>query len=54
MDIEYVKQKKLITIFTDPGDIVIDPCAGSGSTVVAALELNRKAYAFEIKKDFYK
>jgi len=46
--------KKLIEIFTDEGDIVIDPCAGSGSTLVAALELNRKAYGFEIKKDFHK
>lgn len=46
--------KKLIKIFTDEGDVVIDPCAGSGSTIVAALELNRKAYGFEIKKDFYK
>lgn len=46
--------KKLIEIFTDEGDIIIDPCAGSGSTLVAALELNRKAYGFEIKKDFHK
>lgn len=46
--------KKLIEIFTDEGDVVIDPVAGSGSTLVAALELNRKAYGFEIKKDFYK
>ena len=46
--------KKLISIFTDPGDVVIDPVAGSGSTLRAAAELNRDAYGFEIKKDFYK
>jgi len=46
--------KKLIEIFTDENDVVIDPCAGSGSTLVAAIESNRKAYGFEIKKDFYK
>ncbi|MFX1667840.1 site-specific DNA-methyltransferase [Riemerella anatipestifer] len=46
--------KKLIEIFTDEGDVVIDPCAGSGSTIVSALELNRKAYGFEIKKDFFR
>lgn len=45
--------KKLIEIFTDPGDVVIDPVAGSGTTLVAALELNRKAYGFEIKKEYY-
>lgn len=46
--------KKLIEIFTDPGDVVIDPVAGSGSTLVAAIETDRKAYGFEIKKNFYK
>lgn len=46
--------ERLIEIFTDPGDVVIDPCAGSGSTLVAAQITGRKAYGFEIKKDFYK
>lgn len=45
--------KKLIEIFTDEGDVVIDPCAGSGSSLVAAIQTNRKAYGFEIKKNFY-
>jgi site-specific DNA-methyltransferase (adenine-specific) len=45
--------EKLIEIFTDEGDIVIDPCAGSGSTLIAAENLKRKSYGFEIKKDFY-
>jgi site-specific DNA-methyltransferase (adenine-specific) len=45
--------KALIQIFTDEGDVVIDPVAGSGSTLVAAIECNRKAFGFEIKKDFY-
>lgn len=44
--------KNLITIFTDRGDVVIDPCAGSGSTLLAAEQLGRKAYGFEIKKEF--
>jgi len=46
--------KKLIEIFTDEGDVIIDPVAGSGSTIIAAIELNRKAFGFEIKKDFFK
>lgn len=45
--------EKLISIFTDEGDVVIDPVAGSGSTLVAANNLKRKAYGFEIKKNFY-
>lgn len=45
--------KTLIEIFTDEGDVVIDPVAGSGSTIVAANRLNRKGYGFEIKKEFY-
>ena len=45
--------KKLIEIFTDPGDVVIDPCAGSGSTLRAALECGRSAYGFEIDRNFY-
>ena len=46
--------KKLIEIFTDEGDVVIDPVAGSGSTLRACAELNRTCYGFEIKKNFYK
>ena len=45
--------KRLIEIFTDEGDVVIDPCAGSGSTGRACQELNRNFYGFEISKDFY-
>lgn len=44
----------LIEIFTDPGDVVIDPVAGSGSTLIAAENINRKAFGFEIKKDFHR
>ena len=45
--------KKLIETFTDEGDVVIDPCCGSGSTLRAAIELNRNAYGFEIDRNFH-
>lgn len=44
----------LIELFTDKGDVVIDPCAGSGSSLLASAQCGRRAYGFEIKKDFYK
>jgi len=46
--------EKLILLFTDPGDVVIDPCAGSGVTLLAAERLGRKAYGFEIKRQYVK
>jgi len=45
--------KRLIKIFTDVGDVVIDPVAGSGTTLRACMETGRNGYGFEIKKDFY-
>jgi site-specific DNA-methyltransferase (adenine-specific) len=45
--------ENLIRIFTDENDVVIDPVAGSGTTLLAARNLNRRAYGFEIKKNFY-
>lgn len=45
--------KRLIEIFTDEGDVVIDPCCGSGSTLRAAAELKRNSFGFEIDRNFY-
>lgn len=46
--------EELIRIFTDKDDVVIDPCAGSGATLRAAMQTGRRAYGFEIKKDFFR
>jgi site-specific DNA-methyltransferase (adenine-specific) len=46
--------KQLIELFTNENDVVIDPCAGSGTTLRACQELNRNAYGFEISRDFCK
>lgn len=45
--------KRLIETFTDEGDVVIDPCAGSGSTLRACMELKRSCFGFEIDKNIY-
>lgn len=45
--------KRLIEIFTDPGDVVIDPVAGSGTTLRAAYEIGRNSYGFEVDRNFY-
>jgi len=45
--------RHLIEVFTDRGDTVIDPVAGSGTTLLAAAQCGRKAYGFEIKKNFF-
>jgi site-specific DNA-methyltransferase (adenine-specific) len=46
--------KRLIEIFTDEGDVVIDPVAGSGTTLRAAYELGRNSYGFEVDRNFYR
>lgn len=45
--------EKLISTFTDPGDVVIDPCCGSGTTLRAARNLSRPCFGFEIDRNFY-
>ena len=45
--------ERLISVFTDKGDVVIDPCAGSGTTLLAAANMGRKSYGFEVNKQFY-
>ena len=41
-----------IRLLTDPGDVVLDPFIGSGTTAFAALELGRKAIGIEINEEF--
>jgi len=44
--------KKCIQLFTHQGELVIDPFAGIGTTLVAAADLNRNAVGFDLKKEY--
>lgn len=43
----------LIKTYTDEGDIVLDNCAGSGTTGIAARNLNRRYILIEKEKQYY-
>jgi len=43
-----------IKLFTKKGDVVLDPFLGSGTTCVAAAELDRNSIGIEINKEYYK
>ena len=44
---------ELIMDNTNEGDIVFDPCMGSGTTAIAAIKLKRNYYGFELNKEYY-
>lgn len=44
--------KRLIKMFSFAGETVFDPFAGSGTTLLAAKNLNRNSIGYEINKDF--
>lgn len=46
--------KKLISLFSKEGDLVLDPFMGSGTTAVAAKLLNRNYIGFEIIPEYVK
>ena len=45
--------KRCIELWTNPGDIVLDPFAGIGSTPYTALRMYRRALGIELKDTYY-
>jgi len=45
--------KALVNCSTLPGDRVLDPCCGSGSTLVACRDLKRRGLGIELDADYY-
>lgn len=44
--------RRLIRLLSDPGDLVLDPFVGSGTTAVAAIELGRRYLGFELMPQY--
>lgn len=44
--------KKIIELFTHEGQLVIDPFVGSGTSLIAANDLNRNAVGFDLQKKY--
>lgn len=45
--------RELVSDFTDPNDLVLDPFAGSGSTGVACRQLGRRFLGWELKPEYF-
>jgi len=45
--------KELMVDNTNQGDLVFDPCAGSGSTLICSHEIGRDFYGIEKNKEYY-
>ncbi len=43
---------RCISLFTHEGELVLDPFVGSGTTLVAAQDLNRNAAGFDLKREY--
>lgn len=44
--------RKIIELFTHEGELVLDPFVGSGTTLVAARDLNRNAVGFDLQAQY--
>lgn len=44
--------KQVISLFTHEGELVLDPFVGSGTTLIAACDLNRNALGFDLQRSY--
>ncbi len=45
---------RIVKGFSNPGDLLLDPFIGSGSTAISAIKNSRKAVGFEVREDYCK
>jgi len=45
--------RRMIEQSSQPGELVIDPFAGSSSTLISAFEVKRQAFGIELDKEYY-
>ena len=43
---------RCISLFSHEGELVLDPFVGSGTTLIAARDLNRNAVGFDLKQEY--
>ncbi len=44
--------KKIISLFSHEGELILDPFVGSGTSLIAAQDLNRNALGFDLQENY--